>query len=50
MKMKICATFEEEWTCRFKIDIKNVTNIDPICQKAKTFVFLWAPFTKVCNV
>ena len=47
MKMKIYAKFEEELTCRFKIDIKNFTNFDPSCQKAKKCVFLWAPLTKV---
>ena len=50
MKMKIYAKFEEELTCRFKIDIKNVTNFDPSCQKAKKFVFLLAPLPKVYNV
>ena len=29
MKMKNDAKFEEELTCRFKIDMRNLTNFDP---------------------
>ena len=29
MKMKNDAKFEEELTCRFKIEMKNLTNFDP---------------------
>ena len=50
MKMNFYTKFEEELTSRFKTDIKNFTNFDPSCQKAKDFVFLLAPFTKVYNV
>ena len=28
MPIKNDATFEEEWTCRFKINIRNLTNFD----------------------
>ena len=29
MTMKNDAKFEEESTCRFKIDMRNLTNFDP---------------------
>ena len=29
MTMKNDAKFEEELTCHFKLDMKNLTNIDP---------------------
>ena len=31
------AKFEEELTCRFKIDMKNLTNFDPSTQKRQKF-------------
>ena len=31
--MKIEAKFEEELTCQFKIDLKNLTNCDPSTRK-----------------
>ena len=31
------AEFEEELTCRFKIDMRNLTNFDPNTQKSQTF-------------
>ena len=31
------AEFEEELTCRFKIDMRNLTNFDPNTQKSKKF-------------
>ena len=30
---------EEELTCRFKVDMRNLTNFDPSTQKSKKFVF-----------
>ena len=30
---------EQELTCCFKIDMRNITNFDPITQKSKKFVF-----------
>ena len=30
---------EEELTCRFKIDKRNLTNFDPTTRKSKIFVF-----------
>ena len=29
--------FEEELTCRFKIDMRNLTNFDPSTQKSQKF-------------
>ena len=37
MKLKRDAKFGEELTCRFKIDIRNLTNFDPSPQKSKRF-------------
>ena len=31
------AKFEEELTCRFKIDMRNLTNFDPNTQKSQKF-------------
>ena len=33
MTMKNDAKFEKELTCRFKIDMRNLTNFDPSTQK-----------------
>ena len=38
MTMKNDAKFVEELTCRFKTDMKNLTNFDPSTQKSKKFV------------
>ena len=35
MTMKNNAKFEEELTCRFKIDMKNLTNFDPSTRKSE---------------
>ena len=37
MKLKRDTKFEEESTCRFKIDIKNLTNFDLSTQKSQKF-------------
>ena len=37
MKMKNDAKFEKELTCQFKIDMRNLTNIDPSTRKSKIF-------------
>ena len=37
--MKNGAKFEEEMTCRFKINMRNFTNFDQSTQKSKQFVF-----------
>ena len=43
MTMKNNAKFEEELTCHFKTDMRNLTNFDSSTQKL-------APLTKVYNV
>ena len=35
MAMKNDAKFKEELTCRFKIDMWNLTNFDPSTQKSQ---------------
>ena len=40
MTMKNDAKIEEELTCRFKIDMRNLTNFDPNTQKSKKFVLI----------
>ena len=35
MAMKNDAKFEEELTCQFKIDMRNLTNFDPSTQKSQ---------------
>ena len=37
MILKIDGKYEEELTCRFKIDIKNLTNVDSSSGKSKKF-------------
>ena len=37
MRMKDDEKFEEEQTCRLKIDMRNLTNFDPSARKSKTF-------------
>ena len=37
MTMKNDAKFEEELTCRFKIDMENLTNFDPSTEKSQKF-------------
>ena len=44
MKLKKDAKFGEEFTCCFKIDIRNLTNSDPISRKSPKFSLQWAPF------
>ena len=39
MTMKNDAKFEEELTCQFKIDMRDLTNFDPSTRKSKTFAF-----------
>ena len=35
MRMKNDAKFEEELTCQFKIDMRNLTNLDPSTRKSQ---------------
>ena len=48
MKRKRGAKFGEEWTCRLKIGISNLTNFDPSTQKvSKIFILMgsfWAKY------
>ena len=44
MTPKNDAKFEEELTCLFKIDMKNLTNFDPSTQKSKNLALQWAVF------
>ena len=37
MKMKNDAKIEEELTCQFKIDMRNLTNFDPSTRKSQKF-------------
>ena len=37
MRMKNDAKFEEELTCQFKIDMRNLTNFDPSTRKSQKF-------------
>ena len=37
MTMTNDAKFEEEMTCRFNIDLRNLTNFDPSAQKSQKF-------------
>ena len=37
MAMKNDAKFEEELTCQFKIDMRNLTNVDLNTQKSQKF-------------
>ena len=39
MTMKNDTKTEEELTCRFKIDIRNLINFDLSTQKSKRFAF-----------
>ena len=39
MTMKNDAKFEEELTCHFKIDMRNLTNFDLNTSKSKQFAF-----------
>ena len=37
MTMTNDAKFEEELTCQFKIDMRNLTNFDPSTRKSQKF-------------
>ena len=44
MTMKNDVKLEEELTCQFKIDMRNLTNFDLSTQKSKKFALYWAAF------
>ena len=50
MTMKNDAKFEEELTCQFKIDMRNLTNFDPSTRKSQNMHFNGLLLTKVYNV
>ena len=50
IKMKNDAKFEDELTCQFKTDIRNLTNFDARTRKSKKFAQFGLLLTKVCNV
>ena len=50
MTMKNDAKFEEELTCQFKIDMKNLTNFDLSTRKSQNMHFNGLLLTKVYNV
>ena len=37
MAMKNDTKFEEELSCQFKTDMRNLTNVDPSTQKSQKF-------------
>ena len=39
MTMKNDTKLEEELTCQFKIDMRNLTTFDPSTQKSQKFAF-----------
>ena len=39
MTMKNDAKIEDEFTCQFKMDMRNLTNFDPNTRKSQTFAF-----------
>ena len=46
MTLKNDAKSEEELTCQFKIDLRNLTNFDSSSRKSKKIAILLAPLTK----
>ena len=44
MTMKNDTKFEEELTCQFKIDMRNLTNFDPSTRKSQKFALSWVSF------
>ena len=44
MKMKHYAKFEEKLTCRFKNDMRNLTNFDQSTQMSQKFALYWTRF------
>ena len=44
MTMKNDTRFEEELTCQFNIDMRNLTNFDPSTRKTKKIILQWSAF------
>ena len=49
MIMKNDTKFEEELTCQFKTDVRNLTNFDPSTRKSQNLHFNRLLLRKVCN-
>ena len=49
MTMKNNAKFEEELTCHFKIDMKNLANFDSSSQKTENNCSIAGSLSKVYN-
>ena len=47
--MKNDAKFEEDLTFQFKIDMRNLMNVDPSTHKSQNLHFNGLLLTKVCN-
>ena len=47
MKLKRDTKFGEKLTCRFKIDINNLTNFDENTQKSQKFSLQWVPLEQI---
>ena len=45
--MKNDTKFEENVTCRFKIDMRNSTNFDLCTRKSKKSALEWAPLEQI---
>ena len=50
MALKTDEQFEEELTCRFKIDVRNLMNFDSSTRKSQKFAPSWAAFDQSINV
>ena len=50
MTIKNDAKFEEELTCQFKIDMRNLTNFELSTWKSQNLHFNWLLLTKVYNL
>ena len=46
MTLKNDEKSEQELTCLFKIDIRNLTNLDSRTQKSQKFILYWAAFDR----
>ena len=44
MTMKNDAKIEEELTCQFKIDMRNLTNFDSSTRKSQKLALYWVAF------
>ena len=50
MTMKNDLKFEEELTCQFKLDMRNLKNFDSSTQKSQNLHLNGLLLTKVCHV